>query len=142
MSRARPRHFLAAVVDHPGPFTLRVARLAVPLASTATLAGDSRSRRRGLLGRSDLASGEALVIAPTQGIHTFGMAGPLDVVFVDRAGTVLSIAADVPPRRIRIAWRAFAVVELRGGACAEVGLALGDQLAAVPADGPAAGNSS
>lgn len=138
MSPARPRHFLAPVVDHAGPFILRVGRLSAQLASDATLAGDSRARRRGLLGRDELAPGEALVIAPTQGIHTFGMRCPIDVAFVDRAGTIVAIAAQVPPRRVRLAWRAFAAVELRAGACGELGLALGDVIdAVVPAADPA-----
>lgn len=95
-----------------------------------------------MLGRSGLAASEALVIAPTQGIHTFGMRFPIDVVFVARDGTVVAIATDVPPRRVRFAWRAFAAVELRGGACAAVGLSPGDRLAAVPTDGPAGAESS
>ncbi len=126
-------HFLSPVADG-SPFTLRVKRTTAVLASAAALAGDSGSRRRGLLGRAALAPGEALVIAPSQGIHTFGMRFAIDVVFVDRRGQVVRIAAAVPPGRCRLSWRAFAVVELGSGTCAAVGLGAGDELeVALPA---------
>ena len=89
-------HFLAGVLDSPRPFALRVARTSALLASTTTLAADSRARRRGLIGRDRLGPGEALVIAPSQGIHTFGMQFAIDVVFVDRHGR---IAPRIPLRR-------------------------------------------
>ena len=51
-------HFLAGVLDSPRPFALRVARTSALLASTTTLAADSRARRRGLIGRDSLGPGE------------------------------------------------------------------------------------
>jgi uncharacterized membrane protein (UPF0127 family) len=126
----RDRHFLAGIIASPRPFVLCVVRTSAPLAPATTLAADSRARRRGLLGRDRLAPGEALVIVPSQGIHTFGMRFSIDVVFVDRHGGVLTIAHAVPPRRFRFAWRAFAVVELAAGACHAAGLQAGDELAA------------
>lgn len=123
-------HFLAGVLDSPRPFALRVARTSALLASTTTLAADSRARRRGLIGRDSLGPGEALVIVPSQGIHTFGMQFAIDVVFVDRHGGILTIAHAVPPRRFRLSWRAFAVIELAAGTCRTAGLHAGDQLAA------------
>ena len=133
MTGSRDTHFLAGVSDGPRPFALRVARTAALLASTTTLAADSPARRRGLLGRDGLGPGEALVIAPSQGIHTFGMQFAIDVVFVDRHGGVLTIAHAVPPRRLRVSWRAFAVIELPAGTCHAAGLQAGDVLATQPA---------
>jgi uncharacterized membrane protein (UPF0127 family) len=133
MARRHQPHFLDAVTPLPHVFALRVAGTTALLADRAALAADSASRRRGLLGRDGLAPGEALVIAPSQGIHTFGMRFPIDVVFADRRGAVVAIAAGVPPRRIRLAWRAFAVVELGAGTCQATGLRLGDRLEALPA---------
>ncbi len=128
MARRHQPHFLDAVTRLPHVFALRVAGTSSLLANRAALAADSASRRRGLLGRDALAPGEALVIAPSQGIHTFGMRFAIDVVFADRRGAVVAIAAGVPPRRIRLAWRAFAVVELGAGTCQAAGLRLGDRL--------------
>lgn len=126
MSRApRADHFLIDVVDAPGPFVLTLGEPARILAPTTTLAGSSESRRRGLLGRQALDDEEALVVAPTQAIHTFGMRFPIDVVFVDRRGLVLRVAPAVPRNRIRVSWRAFAAIELAAGRCAAVGVVAG-----------------
>lgn len=130
---ARP-HFLDAVAASPAPFTLHLHRTGAPLAR-ARLAGSSAARRRGLLGRQALDPDEGLVIAPTQGIHTFGMRFAVDVVFVDRAGVVVRLAADVPPRRVRLAFRAFAAIEVGAGRAAAVGLVPGDRLDAAPLPG-------
>jgi len=132
--RERGAHFLAPAAGGAGRFGLRLTRTSALLASTAELAGDSRSRRRGLLGRERFEPGEALVIAPTQGIHTFGMRFAIDVVFVNREGRVVAIAGAVPPRRCRFSWRAFAAVELPAGSCRAVGLVVGDELDVVLPD--------
>jgi uncharacterized membrane protein (UPF0127 family) len=130
----RPRpHFLDAITRRPRRFALRIVPDGHLLAARATLAGDSTSRRRGLLGRDGLAADEALVIAPTQGIHTFGMRFPIDVVFVDREGHVVRVAAAVPPARVRLAWRAFAAIELTAGTCLAAALRRGDRLEVLPA---------
>lgn len=134
MTRRRHQpHFLDAVARLPHVFALRVAGTQTLIATRAALATDSAARRRGLLDRDHLAAGAALVIAPSQGVHTFGMRFPIDVVFVDRHGRIVALAEHVPPRRIRLAWRAFAVVELGAGSCRAAGLATGDRLEALPA---------
>jgi uncharacterized protein len=125
------RHFLDAVAGSAAPFSLRLRRTGTEVAR-ARLAGTSATRRHGLLGTDALPSDEGLVIAPTQGIHTFGMRFALDVVFVNRDGVVVRVAPGVPPRRVRLAWRAFAAVELVSGRSASVGVAAGDRLDAVP----------
>jgi hypothetical protein len=133
MARRHRPHFLDAVTRLPHVFALRASPAGGMLATHASLAGDSASRRRGLLDRDGLASGEALVIAPTQGIHTFGMRFAIDVVFADRHGRVVRIAEAVPPSRIRLAWRGFAAIELAAGACRAVELRPGDRLDVLPA---------
>lgn len=132
MARRHRPHFLDAVVRLPHDFRLRMTPSGHLLAAHATLAGDSTTRRRGLLGRDGLAAGEALVIAPTQGIHTFGMRFPIDVVFADRHGRVVRIAEAVPPSRVRLAWRGFAAIELPAGACRTAALRCGDRLEVQP----------
>ena len=126
---SRP-HFLEPVLRATGSFGLLIERSGHALATRAELAGNSASRKRGLLGRESLDEGHALVLAPCQGVHTFGMHFSLDVVGVARDGTVVVLRHDVPRRRIVLALRAFAVVELAAGACAAAGLGPGDRLGA------------
>lgn len=58
------------------------------------------SRLRGLIGRD--AFDGVLLLVPCNDIHTFGMRRPIDVAFVDAAGSVLEARRNVVPnRRIR-----------------------------------------
>jgi uncharacterized membrane protein (UPF0127 family) len=128
------KHFLEPLLrrDAP-PLALSIDRPsgATTLATTVEAAVDSASRRRGLLGRDALAPGAALVIAPTNGIHTFFMRFAIDVVFVARDGRVVKIARAVKPWRASLALRAFAVVELGAGAADRAALRVGDRLTVV-----------
>lgn len=130
MSGATSAHFLQAVATAAVPFTLACGDPLRPLVRAARLAGDSTSRRQGLLGRDALDDEEALVIAPTQGIHTFGMRFSLDIVFVDRAGTVLAVSSTVRPNRVRLCWRAFAAIELGAGRAAAADVRPGARIVA------------
>jgi uncharacterized protein len=96
------------------------------VATRLVAAFDSTARRQGLLGRSGLGDGEGLVLAPCSSVHTAFMRFPIDLVFLDRAGRVLRVATGVSPWRIRLHWRAFAVVELAAGALARTGTMTGD----------------
>ena len=81
------------------------------LATRVETAFDSRSRRRGLLGRRELAPDTLLAIAPSNAVHTFGMRFPIDVLFVARDGRVVKRVVSMPARRIAGALRAFAALE-------------------------------
>jgi len=98
------------------------------VARTLLRAFDSESRRRGLLKHDSLPEGSALVIAPTNAIHTFFMRFAIDVAFVSRDGRVLKVRRAMPPWRMAAAWRAFAVVELAAGALDRSGVQPGDVL--------------
>ena len=88
-----------------------------------------RDRMRGLLGRSTFAQGDALVITPCNAIHTFFMKFPIDAVFLDRRGRVVSAVAELRPwRATRLHLRAAQVVELPAGTIARTGTRVGDQL--------------
>jgi uncharacterized protein len=52
----------------------------------------------------------------------------IDVVFAARDGRVMKVAADVQPWRMRVGFRAFAVIELPAGAAAAGGVRPGDVL--------------
>ena len=81
------------------------------LATRVETAFDSRSRRRGLLGRHALAADTMLAIAPSNAVHTFGMRFPIDVLFVARDGRVVKRVVSMRARRIAGALRAFATLE-------------------------------
>jgi uncharacterized membrane protein (UPF0127 family) len=86
------------------------------VATRIEAAFESRSRRQGLLGRSQLAQDTALILAPCSAIHTFFMRFPIDVLFVDEHGRILRISRALKPWRLAWAWSAFAVLELQANA--------------------------
>lgn len=122
-------HFLEPALNLRVPWGLRLTRRGTWLASEVLLAETSRARRRGLIGQTGLAAGRALVIAPSQGIHTFGMAFAIDVVGIARNGVIVGVRRAVPRRRLVFMWRAFAVVELAAGTIDAVGCKIGEQVA-------------
>ena len=94
------------------------------------VAASSFSRMKGLLGRSELRSGEGLLLRPASAIHTFFMRFPIDAVFLDREWRVVGIADDVAPWRTAARKGAKAVLELPAGESARRGLRPGDVLVA------------
>ena len=89
---------------------------------------DSGSRRKGLLGQVSMPQSTALIIAPTNAIHTFFMKFPIDIAFVSRGGRVLKIRSSVPAWRMTASLRAFAVLELEAGSLDGSDTKVGDQL--------------
>ena len=122
-------HFLSALARDPqARFGLWNASAGNTIAMRVIAAFDSGSRRQGLLGRRGLPAGEALVLAPCSSVHTAFMRFPIDLIFLSRDGRVLKTSAGVSPWRIRLAWRAFAVVELASGALDVAPTARGDRV--------------
>jgi uncharacterized protein len=89
---------------------------------------DSASRRRGLLGRDHLPAGHAIVIAPSNAIHTIRMRFAIDVLFVDRGGLVIGIRHALRPWRIAFSMRAFAVIELPAGTLTRCPVQVGERV--------------
>ena len=101
----------------------------VPLAEDCEEAHSFLARGRGLMGRTELASGAGLLIEPCSSVHSFFMRFPIDVVFVDRKHRVVGLCAAMPPNRPYAgAWRARYVIELPAGVIAASGTQVGDQL--------------
>lgn len=98
------------------------------VADTLLTAFDSATRRHGLLQRDAFPQGNALIIAPSNAIHTFFMRFAIDVAFVAKDGRVLALRHDLRPWRIAAAWRGFAVVELPVGALDRADTRPGDTL--------------
>jgi len=121
--------FLGPILTDPNArWVLRNARHAGIVATTIETAFDSPTRNRGLLGRSGLADGHALILAPCSSIHTFFMQFAIDVAFVDRDGVVLRVRQAMGPWRIQIVFRAFAVVEFASGSLNRSDTRAGDRL--------------
>jgi uncharacterized membrane protein (UPF0127 family) len=127
-------HFLTDALEAPGQWGLRIERTGSWLVQTLELAGDSETRKKGLLGRDQLASQTGFVIAPSQGVHTFGMRFPIDIVGVTREGRVVKVRSDVRPSRLVFALRAYAILELASGVADTAGLAVDDVLVATRRD--------
>jgi uncharacterized membrane protein (UPF0127 family) len=122
-------HFLEPLLKAAGARPHLVnERTGAIVADEIELASDSRARNRGLLGRSGLAAGSVMIIAPCNAIHTFFMRFTIDLVFADRHGRVLRLYRSVRPWRIRIALGAFAALELAAGSIQGSGIAQGDRL--------------
>jgi len=103
------------------------------LADSVLSAFDSKTRRSGLLGYDSLPDNHAMVIAPTNAVHTWFMRFSIDLAFVDKTGRVVKTYHSVKPWRVAGALRAYAVVELAAGSLARNDTVPGDMLAIAPA---------
>ena len=106
---------------------LVIARTGGTVARTVEIAATRATRRQGLLGRESLDPSTALVLSPCFAVHSAFMRFAIDVVFVDREGTIRRIA-ELPPWRIAADFGASAVVELAAGVARARGLRVGDRL--------------
>jgi protein-S-isoprenylcysteine O-methyltransferase Ste14/uncharacterized membrane protein (UPF0127 family) len=87
----------------------------------------------GLLGTRKADPNKALHLVPSSAIHTFGMAYPIDALFLDGAGRVLRSVRRLPPGRVvQAVPEAESVLELPAGAIRKHGLRTGHQLKVVP----------
>lgn len=98
------------------------------LADSADIADTSAKRRMGLLKHTRLDPGQGLWIAPSEGVHTFGMKFPIDVLFLNRHKKILKIRPNMVRGRISLSLRAHSVLELPAGTVEETGTVAGEQL--------------
>jgi uncharacterized membrane protein (UPF0127 family) len=95
---------------------------------TCHLADKPHTRLRGIMGWKNMRRGEGMLIRPTFSIHTMFVRFPIDVVFLDKEMTVVSIAHELKPWRFAGARTAKSVLELAAGECRRLGLERGDRL--------------
>lgn len=86
------------------------------------------ARMKGLLGRKGLGPGEGMLIDPAPSVMTFFMRFTIDVVFIDRAQTIVKIVHAMGPWRVAGARRASTALELPAGTAAALGLEPGMSL--------------
>ena len=101
------------------------------LATSLAVAQTHWSRFRGLLGASqdDFRNGCGLWIRPCRGVHTLAMRFPIDVVYLDPAGTVVHLESGLRPWRFApVRLRAASVLELPQNTITSTGTALGDRI--------------
>lgn len=101
------------------------------LATHLAIAHTHWTRLRGLLGTSsdDFRNGAGLWIRPCRGVHTLAMGFPIDVVYLDRAGTVVHLEHDLQPWRFSpIRMQAASVLELPSHTVAKTETAVGDRI--------------
>jgi uncharacterized membrane protein (UPF0127 family) len=89
-------------------------------------------RARGLIARPALEMDEAWWFDRCNSIHMFGMTRSIDVIFLDRGGTVVKLKRRLPPFAVAFCGKAANVVEAGAGAVDRKGIALGQRLELVP----------
>lgn len=113
-------------------FRVQVGSTGATVADHTTEARSFRARLVGLLGRKELARGEALWLN-ANGVHTFGMRFAIDVVVLDKTGRVLRVAERVGPNRMVWPVRGGRfTLELAAGSVARSQLSPGDPLVRIP----------
>lgn len=70
------------------------------LAEEAEMADTFFARLIGLLNRSYMKKGEALILTPSNSIHSFFMRFAIDVIFLDKSGKVIEALPSFRPFRI------------------------------------------
>jgi uncharacterized protein len=101
------------------------------LATALAVADTHWTRLRGLLGlnASNFGHGCGLWIVPCRGIHTLGMGFPIDVVYLDRAQTVIHIERELRPWRLApVTLQAASVLELPCRTAMKTGTVVGDKI--------------
>ena len=98
------------------------------LAEQADAADTSQKRRTGLLRHTSLPEGHGLWIVPCEGVHTFGMKFPIDVIYLSKKRVVLKIRKNMAARRLSFCLLAHSVLELPAGMADQTQTQAGDQL--------------
>ena len=90
-------------------------------------------RMRGLLGRGSFGPGTGILLTPEPSVHTLFMRFSIDVVFLDKANTIVKIAHELQPWRAAGTRKAFAALELPAGTAVALALQPGMTLVVSPA---------
>lgn len=109
--------------------TIRNKTRATVIGTRIAVADTFLARLIGLLGRRRLGADDGLWIAPSSGVHTFGMLFSIDVIALDRKLCVCGIWPKLRPWRISgVGWRIHSVIELPTGSIQRGNIQPGDQL--------------
>ena len=102
------------------------------IAQNASVAHSFYSRSKGLLGRSSLSEGEALIIPHCQSIHMFFMRFSIDVIFIDKQDKVVGLVEKIKPFQLSgVFWKASYAIEAAEGTIHSSQTQLGDLVQSV-----------
>jgi uncharacterized membrane protein (UPF0127 family) len=99
------------------------------LVSRGSVAANFWTRLKGLMGSSPLEKGEALLISPSNSVHTHFMRYALDILYINDNYQVVAMDEKMKPWRMgRIHRQARHVLELPAGLIETTQTSIGDQL--------------
>jgi len=98
------------------------------LAIDVIVADTALKRMAGLLGRKTFRPGEALILKPSNSIHTLFMNFPIDVLFLDKENKVIDAISMPPSRLSKIYFNSVLVVELPAGTIHQTQTQKGDSI--------------
>ena len=99
------------------------------LATSVQVADTSLKRMQGLLGRTSLSAGEALIIAPCRSIHMLFMKFAIDVIFIDDKNKVAGLIRRIKPFAFSpIFWKSACAIELPAGTIERTKTQIGDSI--------------
>lgn len=102
------------------------------IAQRAEKADTFIARARGLLHKTGLADGEALIITRCQQIHMFFMRFAIDVLFVGKTNRVIALIENIKPFQISpIFFHSYYVVELPVGTIQQAQTEINDAIVLV-----------
>ena len=110
-------------------YRLRNVTRGTVLGEAIDVADTSAKRATGLLKHTELRAGEGLWIVPCEGVHTYFMKFPLDLVYIDKKNVVRKVVRNVPPWRASFCLMAHSIVELPVGTIEGSATRKGDELA-------------
>jgi uncharacterized membrane protein (UPF0127 family) len=133
--RPRSQVFLRPLLKAPSqPHRLENVRNRRILATRLIPAFDSQSRRSGLLYYTTFDESSAMLIAPSNAVHTFFMRFPIDIAFTTRDGRIVKACTAVKPWRIAASFRGSIAIELPAGTLSRCETRAGDSLVILPAE--------
>jgi uncharacterized protein len=103
------------------------------LAGHLSIAATPLARLRGLIGKRTLKQGEGLLLTPCNGIHTFLMSFPIDVIFLDKNNRVVEALENLKPQRIsKVRLSSTSAIELPAGTLRATRTVVGNQVVFKP----------
>lgn len=102
--------------------------LNIVIAKDISIASSYWQRLAGLLGKSELLTGQGLLLVPCNSVHTMFMRYPIDVLFLSRDFVVLKAVKQLKPWRLALLKESHQVVELKAGTITRSGVSVGDVL--------------
>lgn len=108
---------------------IKILKNNIVITDKAELADTFLTRFRGLMFRKEIADDYALFITPCNQIHMLNMRFAIDVVYLDKSGTVIKTDVNVQPGKIcKTVKSAKSVIELKSFSASRLGIQSGDTI--------------